>query len=414
MSALDILLLVGPVAAVMAWGALALHVIRVQRERVEAHELMDVVVKTLQLDEMRHLSIETRIQRIKPLVDRASRDMVMLVAANLETEREAFEALYEYLLLRWPERPVVREASAHRTRREKWRRTASLRILARLQHADVMDLLEHAAASPDPDVASVAFALLGRSHDPRAADVLIAALLTRRHPASRVAVHLEQSPQPIAEKLRPLLQHPDPVVRLWSATLVASDTHTEEGFEWDLIPLLDDEDPRVRKAAIGSLGKMHGSIAGEAALGLLRDPVPYVRAHAARALAEMGRTDMAGDIAALLGDADWWVRQAAKESLHAMGAEVWRVLMPCLEHPDRFVRNGAAEVFQNLGIVDSLIVMEAASDGPAERKIEMLRQITSAGGVRFADSLVERAGPVVGARIRQLLGKIGLEHVEAY
>jgi HEAT repeat protein len=413
MSALDILLVVGPIAAVTAWGALALYVIRVERERVEAHDLMDVVVKTLHLDEVRRLSIETRLERIKSLVDRSSRDMVMRVAANLETEREAFETLYEYLRLRWPEAPVIRDATAHRTRREKWRRTAALRIMARVQHPDALDILESAAANSDPDVASVAFALLGRSHDPRAADVLIAALLTRRHPASRVAVHLEQSPQPIADKLRPLLQHPDPVVRLWSATLFASDAGTG-GFEWDLLPLVDDEDPRVRKAAIGALGKIRGSIAGEAAFGLLRDPVPYVRAHAARALAEMGRTDMAGDIAELLGDADWWVRQAAKESLHAMGTDVWRVLMPCLEHPDRFVRNGAAEVFQNLGIVDSLIVMEAASDGPAERKIEMLRQITAAGGVRFADSLVERAGPVIGARIRQLLATIGLEHVEAY
>ena len=169
----------------------------------------------------------------------------------------------------------------------------------------------------------------------------------------------------------------------------------------------------MRKAAIGSLGKVGGSIAGEAALGLLRDPTPYVRAHAARALAEMQRTDTAAEIARLLGDADWWVRQAAKETLESMGPEVWKVLMPCLEHPDRFVRNGAAEVFQNLGIVDSLIVMEAASDGPAERKIAMLRQIVEAGGVRFADSLVERAGPVVGDRIRQLLTSIGLAHVEA-
>jgi HEAT repeat protein len=128
----------------------------------------------------------------------------------------------------------------------------------------------------------------------------------------------------------------------------------------------------------------------------------------------MQRSDLAVEIADLLGDRDWWVRLAAKESLEAMGPEVWRVLMPCLEHPDRFVRNGAAEVFQNLGILDSLIVMEAASDDPAERKIAMLRQIAAAGGVRFADSLVDRAGPIVGARVRQLLTTIGLEHVEAY
>ncbi len=413
MSALEIFLVVGSVGAVLAWAVVSIYVVRVQRKRVDAHALMAAVIKTLQLDEVRSLPIEARIQRVKALVDRASREMVMLAAANSDTPREAFDALCGHLQTHWPAELLVREASAHRTGREKWRRTAALRILARLGHAETIALLTRAVEETDPDVAAVALALLGSSHDPRAADVLVGALIERRHPASRIAVHLEQSPQPIALRLRPLLQHADPVVRLWSATLVASDTDVE-GLEWDLLLLVDDSDPRVRKAAIGSLGKIGSPLASEAALGLLRDPVPYVRAHAARALADMQRSDLGVEIADLLGDRDWWVRLAAKESLEAMGPEVWRVLMPCLEHPDRFVRNGAAEVFQNLGILDSLIVMEAASDNPAERKIAMLRQIAAAGGVRFADSLVERAGPVVGARVRQLLTTIGLEHVEAY
>ena len=65
------------------------------------------------------------------------------------------------------------------------------------------------------------------------------------------------------------------------------------------------------------------------------------------------------------------------------------------------MRNGAAEVFQNLGVLDSLIVMEAATDNPGATKIDMLRRIAAAGGVRFTDSLIERAGPIVGPRIRQ-------------
>lgn len=412
MPALEVLLLVGSVVAIAAWAAMSVYVVRVQRQRVEAHALMDAVVQTLQREDVASLPVGARIHHIKGMADEASREMVMLAASDMETPKEAFETLYGYMETRWPEERLVREAAAHRTGRDKWRRTAALRILARRNHSDAISLMAGAADGADADVAAVAFALLGTSDDPRAADVLIAALLSRRHPASRVAVHLEQSPQPIADRLRPLLQHGDAVVRFWSATLIASDTR-EPGLEWDLLPLVDDKDARVRKAAIGSLGKIGGSIACEAALGLLRDPASFVRAHAVRALADLQRTDVAGEIARLLGDADWWVRQAAKESLESMGPEVWRVLMPCLEHPDRFVRNGAAEVFQNLGIVDSLIVMEAASDGPAARKIAMLRQIAAAGGVRFADSLVERAGPIVGARIRQLLTTMGLAHVEA-
>ena len=118
-------------------------------------------------------------------------------------------------------------------------------------------------------------------------------------------------------------------------------------------------------------------------------------------------------VAALLGDPDWWVRFSAKECLETMGSEVWPVLVRSLDSPDRFVRNGAAEVFQNLGLLDSLILMEAATDDPASAKIEMLRRITVAGGLRLTDSLIERAGTVVGPRVRRLLTTIGLEHVQA-
>ena len=89
------------------------------------------------------------------------------------------------------------------------------------------------------------------------------------------------------------------------------------------------------------------------------------------------------------------------------------VLVRCLEHRDKFVRNGAAEVVQNLGVLDSLIMLEAASDNPASAKVAMLQRITAAGGVRFTESLLERAGPVVGPRVRQLLDTMGLEHVGA-
>ena len=75
--------------------------------------------------------------------------------------------------------------------------------------------------------------------------------------------------------------------------------------------------------------------------------------------------DVAEEIAPLLADREWWVRLAAKESLQQMGEEVWSVLVPYLDHEDAFARNGAAEVLQNIGVLDSLIVLEAATSRPS-------------------------------------------------
>jgi len=95
-----------------------------------------------------------------------------------------------------------------------------------------------------------------------------------------------------------------------------------------------------------------------------------------------------------------------------MGPDIWPLLVRLLDDPDRFVRNSAAEVFQNIGVLDSFIVMEAATADPADRKVDLLRRIAAAGGLRLTDSLLERAGKLA-PRIRHLLSTIGLEHVGA-
>jgi HEAT repeat protein len=410
MMALHTLLFAAFIVAALAWGALSLHVLYVQRRRVATERVISAVALALGR-ETALFPVAMRLDRVRPLVAGASRELVMRAAADRETTDNVFEVLLALFDEQWGLDGLATDASHHKTAREKWRRTAALRILFRLNSHDALPLLARASEEADTDVASLAFALLGTSSDPKAMDILLDALRRQQHLASRIALHIDHSPLAVPDRLKALLDDADASLRLWGATLLAR--YPDEDTERDLARLTADADPRVRKAAIQTLGKTGDVLAGERAIALLKDPYPYVRAHAARALGELGRADRADQVAVLLGDADWWVRLAAKESLEIMGSEVWPVLMRSLNHPDRFVRNGAAEVFQNVGVLDSLIVMEAATDSPGQTKIDMLRRIAAAGGVRFTDSLVERAGPIVGPRIRHLLATIGLEHVGA-
>jgi HEAT repeat protein len=408
---LESLLLTGAVFAVLLWAVLAAYVIHIDRRRTAAHRIVSTVLATLREEGLRAAPVADRVARVAPLLERVSRDMILHTAADAATPRDAVDVLAKYLVDRWGVYTLVRQASSHRVSRDVWRRTASLNVLFHLGHPQIFDLLTRAVEGREADVASVALALLGTSPDPRATGILIDALKARRHPASRIAVHLEHSPLRPAEAYRALLTDTDPVLRFWGATLLARCP----GVEWlerELAAIADDDDPRVRKAAVQSLGRVGDSLAAEIALRLLEDPAPFVRAHAARALGELDRTEAAPAVAQLLGDPDWWVRAAAKQALEGMGAEVWPVLMRCLEHPDRFVRNGAAEVFQNLGILDSLIMMEAASDDPSYSKINLLKRIAAAGGTRMTDSLIERAGSAA-PRVRRLLATMGLEQVGA-
>ena len=412
MANLDIVLLLGTAAAGGTWLAVSRHVLAVQRLRTQVHAAVAGATAVLASEDVRRLPVAERITRVRPFLDNASREMIMRAAADEDTAPETFDVWAGYLAARWGIEVLERDATSHKSARDKWRRMTALRILCQLNHPRTIELLARAVGESDVDVALVALSQLGGSQDPAAVDILLEALKRQRHPASAIAVQLDRSPQHIAARLRPMLGDADPVVRTWAATLLGRYPEVEE-LERDLTPLAGDADPRVRKAAIESLGIVGDALATATAVRLLKDPEAYVRATAARALGKLDRPDRAWEVATLLGDQDWWVRFAAKECLETMGSEIWPVLVRSLDNPDRFVRNGAAEVFQNLGLLDSLILMEAATDDPASAKIDMLRRITVAGGLRLTDSLIERAGAIVGPRVRRLLTTIGLEHVEA-
>ncbi|MBS1819442.1 MAG: HEAT repeat domain-containing protein [Acidobacteria bacterium] len=406
---IDLIFLGSVGVAILAWAGLSLYMLAVQSRREATRAALQATLDVLL--PLQSAALPARLAAARPLLQGASRELLMHGAAERDLPQPTFETLMAVIAERWSIDVLVRDASAHTSGRDKWRRTTALTLLARHGHPHAMTLVARALNDRDQDVAASALAVLGRAQSPEAADLLVGALTSSNVPASRVALYIDQSPLDLAARLTALLGDADPLVRQSAATLLAR--YPEDRVEDAVTPLVRDADPRVRKAAIQTLGRIGTDRSVPYATGLLSDPVPFVRAHAVRALGELGRADLADRVAGLLGDGDWWVRLAARESLEMMGSEVWPVLVRCLDHRDRFVRNGAAEVAQNLGVLDSLIMLEAASDNPTRAKVAMLQRIAAAGGVRFTESLVERAGPVVGPRVRRLLDTMGLEHVGA-
>src|SRR5438874_758342 len=134
MPAFDSLLFVGFVATLLAWAGLTAHVFNVQQRRIRARAVLSAVMTELGLDEIRGLLLDARVARIRPLLEGASRELIMQAAADPDTPADIFDALAGYLLNQFGVDLLVRDAESHRTARDKWRRTAALRILAHLEH----------------------------------------------------------------------------------------------------------------------------------------------------------------------------------------------------------------------------------------------------------------------------------------
>jgi HEAT repeat protein len=365
------------------------------------------------VDEIRRIEAseikpEQKVRELALLSASIDRTMVLRVAAAVHERTQSVEIFARTATshhgLDW----YAEQASASKVPRANWRRIAALRLLAQQGYSGLVPLLGRAIDDADTEIVGAAITLLSRVPDAKAAEILLDALKNGRYPPSRIATYLDRFPLPVPNLLRPLLQHPDATVRYWAVTLLGRHANVPL-IENDLKALARDQAPLVRRAAVASLARLNVAAAVTVARELLKDDVWYVRAHAARALGEADNPELAAEVAPLLADREWWVRTAAKDALQRMGPEVWSALIPYLDHADVFARNGAAEVLQNIGILDSLIVLEAATARPSASKVQMLRKIAAAGGSRMTDALLDRVGEHQRPRVRELLTNIGLE-----
>jgi len=275
---------------------------------------------------------------------------------------------------------IVR-AGPQRTR--KWKYIAALFVIARARHRDRHVLLQQALSATDPDIRNAAINLLGELGDRAAAAILVAGMQSSRSLRNRIASQLDAFMQPIGDLLHPLHNSDDPELRAWGAMLLRCYTD-QAGVDAQLAALSADADAGVRKAALQSLAEADSPLAAATARRLLRDETPYVRAQAARTLSQSDPGEAAArDIAPLLEDPDWWVRQTVKESLSRIGLAAMPHVLPLLGCADRFARNSAADVLQHIGAVAMLAERAQTPDAGGAEAGELLQRIMQAGERRM-------------------------------
>jgi len=254
-------------------------------------------------------------------------------------------------------------------------------VVAEIGETDTRVLLRQGLRSDEREVrvaAITTLSRLARDHE-WALDGLVEALASELETPERVATELDRlAPRP-GRRLVPLLGHPSDVVRFYVVRLLAGYPDLARRH---VAPHAADVSPHVRAAALETLRAAGSTETLRRALDLLSDPQPYVRAQASRTATAIAGVGAAGFVAPMLGDGSWWVREAAREALVAVGAAVAPVVSAYLDHDDPELRNGAALVLQDVGAVDALVGSEES---------DQLERILAAGGNRLRRAATERA-----------------------
>lgn len=241
-----------------------------------------------------------------------------------------------------------------KSRRPTARARAAL-LLTRPGIPAVVEQIVPLLGDPDPDVRLVACSGLARAATPRAAELLIWALMAHLLPPERIIERLgapwavetmistlKEGPSAVADVLAGVAPCGDEVeldASLARALGLARDPRAATA----LVALLDTDSTEVRISAARALGRVGGAACVPALITALASADWPVRAQAAKSLGALGAVDALGPLEACLSDRAWWVRANAARALRELGEPGIAALRRTLEHDDRYAADRARE-----------------------------------------------------------------------
>jgi HEAT repeat protein len=279
-----------------------------------------------------------------------------LSSAQIEAIRSAMEASALF----------PRLCAKLEARRPTTRARAAL-LLTRPGIPAVVEQMVPLLGDPDPDVRLVACSGLARAATPRAAELLIWALMAHLLPPERIIERLgapwavetmistlKEGPSAVADVLADIPPCGDEVeldASLARALGLARDPRAATA----LVALLDSDSTEVRISAARALGRVGGEACVPALIAALASEDWPVRAQAAKSLGALGAADALEPLEACLSDRAWWVRANAARALRELGEPGIEALQRTLEHDDRYAADRAREQLALHAVVEERV-----------------------------------------------------------
>ena len=258
--------------------------------------------------------------------------------------------------------------SAKLTSRRPTTRARAALLLTRPGIPAVVEQIVPLLGDPDPDVRLVACSGLARAATPRAAELLIWALMAHLLPPERIIERLgapwavetiistiDEGPSAVADVLAGIAPCGDEVeldASLARALGLARDPRAATA----LVALLDSDSTEVRISAARALGRVGGEACMPALIAALASEDWPVRAQAAKSLGALGAADALEPLEGCLSDRAWWVRANAARALRELGEPGIEALQRTLEHDDRYAADRAREQLALHAVVEEHVM----------------------------------------------------------
>ncbi len=253
------------------------------------------------------------------------------------------------------ESPLFPSLSADLGSRRPITRARAALLLTRPGIPAVVEQIVPLLGDADPDVRLVACSGLARAATPRAAEILIWALVARLLPPERIIERLG-APWAVETILRTLRNGPSPVsgvlagiapsgpeVELRASLARALGIARDPRAAAALAVLLDSDSVEVRISAARALGRVCDGTCVPALVAALESEDWPVRAQAAKSLGVLRAGDALEPLERSLSDRAWWVRANAARALRELGEPGLEALRRTLEHDDRYAADRARE-----------------------------------------------------------------------
>jgi HEAT repeat protein len=259
-----------------------------------------------------------------------------------------------------------------------WQRISAVRVLAAARSDRRYELLDTMLRSGTPVLGAASIRILAKIDTRQSANLLIKALRAGVYSRSRVAAAIDTMSVSRADMLQTLFDAAEPEVLFWAVKLAGR----LKAREWTsrVRQLAIAADPLVRRAAVEALGSLGDATDLTLLVRGMRDPLPFVRAHAVRACVRFADGDTIDALVGLLADRHWMVRAAARDALARIGTAALPAVKQALWHSDRFAADSAAEILHRTGGAAEAARQILEDAGAARRQSTMLTRFLAVAG----------------------------------